>query len=799
MRKKERNPKLLTAQEFVNVEEIADDLIYSNDGYVFGFLYIRAGDNKLMSEREQEAYIEQLTSAMAQEKEPWQLLSVPRTSDTLGMIAHLAELRKKTDEDAKLKLINGEISEIQKITREGTKEPMIVLKCWTRASRGADRELKKRLSEIRSRLSENRVSAEPMRDRDITYLCKVFADLTVYQQLEDADFSDDLPVIAGETRRLSVKREKEDVLKSLITPVGGLSFGVSRVTVGSVTGRIYGAVRYPSELNRDWAVELTNSSDCVTSVTFYPGNSSELGDALSRSIRRNSSDAASENNARRRMRLEKQAEDAGKMIGEMDFKNAAIGHMSLLVMPFTDNEENLEEICRGVSGRYARKNIKLKTLGGLQKQAYKHVSPYYPNQPEIDDVTRHIMPLRTLIGGSPMTVNIYRDDNGCFFGNTMDGGIISLDFQYRGRDRTNGNIVAMGTSGSGKSTTLKHIIQSLYMCGVKILIIDPEREFRDLCKNLGGAWFDAGGGGAKINPLQIRPAPEDDEDTNGENMLYQADDNAMAAQIRTLDVFFKLYLPGLTNFQRALVKQSLVELYGSRGITWNTDFSKLGPESYPVLSDLHALMLKKSETEADYRELAAMFYDMAEGADSFLWNGQTNIDIDSGFVCFDTNRLQNGSDEVKRTQYFNLLTMCWERMSRDRDEPVFLLCDEGYIMLDPNMPQAAMFLRNMVKRGRKYGAQLGVVAQSAVDFLHESIRLYGQAILDNSAYKLMFRTDGKNLKETSELFDLTEAEENALLSGQRGKALCFIGGQHLQVEFKIPEYKLELMGRGGGN
>ena len=63
------------------------------------------------------------------------------------------------------------------------------------------------------------------------------------------------------------------------------------------------------------------------------------------------------------------------------------------------------------------------------------------------------------------------------------------------------------------------------MMGVKVIVIDPEREFRDLCRNLGGTWLDVGGGKAKINPLQIRPVPQDDEDE--ENPLYQSDDNAM--------------------------------------------------------------------------------------------------------------------------------------------------------------------------------------------------------------------------------------------------------------------------------
>lgn len=798
MTKTQKNPRLQTAQEFINVEEIADDFIYSKDGYIFGYLYIRAGDDKLMSEMEQVANAVNLTAAMSGEKEPWQLLSVPRTMDTVGMIEHLMELRRKTTVDAKLKLINGEISAIQEMTKEGSKEPLLVLKCWAKAARGADIALNKRLHEIRQHLLDNRVSAERMQDRDITYLCKIFSDLTTYQDFEEERFEDDIPLLTGQKRKLTVKTEQNSILRNIITPVGGLQFGTSRVTIGSVTGRVYGAVRYPSEMNYGWAVALMNASDCVTSITFHPGSLAQLGDALSRSIKRNSSDAVAESDARRRMRLEKQVQDGEKMIEELDYKNAAIGHMSLLVMPFTDNEDSLEDICRSVVNRYARKNIKLKSLGNIQQEAYKHISPYYINQQEIDDMLLHLMPLQTLIGGSPMTINIYRDDGGYYFARTMDGGIISLNLLYRGGERTNGNIFCSGMSGRGKTTVLKHIIQCLFMAGVRIIVIDPEREFRDLCRNLNGTWLDAGGGTAKINPIQIRSVPMDDEDEEENDRLYNSNDNAMALHMRTLETFFKMYIPSLSDLQRALVKKTLVEVYANFGITWDTDVTKLNNENFPIASDFYKLLEDKAKEDKRYEELAALFYDMAEGADSFLWNGHTNIEINSDFICFDTNRLIDGSDEIKRAQYFNILTMCWELTSSDRDEPVFLLCDEGYILLDPEIPQAAMFLRNYAKRCRKYEGMLGFVTQSVVDALHENIKRYGQAIIDNSAYKIMFGTDGKNLKETADLFKLTETEQNILLSAQRGKALCFIGSQRIQVDFDIPKYKLNLMGKGGG-
>ena len=796
MRKKRKieNPRLLTAQEFINVEDVADGLLYSSDGYLFGYLSIRAGDNKLMSPEERSREAENITASLAGETEPWQLLAVPRTVDTLGMISQLTELRKGVKEAARLKLLNGEIAALQNMTREGTKEPMIVLKCWMKAARGADALLKKRLHTLRGRLTENRVSCETMGDKEITYLCKVFADLSTYQEVSEV-FTEDIPALAGDDRQYT-RGETADLL-DLITPVGGISFSVSRVTIGGVVGRVYGAVKYPSELEYGWAVELLNVSDAVTCITYTPGNVSVLGDALSRSIKRNDVEASVENDARRRKLFERRAQDADRLIDDLDAKSAAIGHLSLLVMPFANKEEDLEDVCHTVVSRYGRKRIKLKALGSLQKEAYKQLSPYHVTQPYVEDIVQRIMPLKTLLGGSPMVVNIYRDDKGYYFGRTMDGGIISIDFLFRGQDRTNSNMVAVGAAGSGKSTTLKSVAETLYMAGVKVIIIDPEREFRDLCKNLGGTWLDAGGGAAKVNPLQIRAVPADDEEEE-QDLLYQADDNSMALHIHSLDVFFKLYLPSLTDLQRALLKKALVELYKAFKIDWDTDVASLPPEAFPLFSDFHVYLQELAKDDKRYEEIAALFCDMAEGADSFLWNGATNVEVENDFIVLDTNRLQNSSDEVKRSQYFNILTLCWDMISADRSRPVFLLCDEAHILLDPAIPQTAMYLRNMAKRVRKYEGMLAVVTQSVVDFLHEDIRLYGQAILDNATYKFLFSADGRNLQETADIFQLTAAEQNILLSGERGKALCLIGRQHVHVDFDLPDYKLELMGRGGG-
>ena len=89
-----------------------------------------------------------------------------------------------------------------------------------------------------------------------------------------------------------------------------------------------------------------------------------------------------------------------------------------------------------------------------------------------------------------------------------------------------------------------------YKNGTKIIFIDPESEYRDLCRNLGGDIINAGGGRDKINPLQIRPAPRDDENEDEKYRLYFDEGNGlgdMALHIKNLEIFFSLYLPDLTS------------------------------------------------------------------------------------------------------------------------------------------------------------------------------------------------------------------------------------------------------------
>lgn len=331
-------------------------------------------------------------------------------------------------------------------------------------------------------------------------------------------------------------------------------------------------------------------------------------------------------------------------------------------------------------------------------------------------------------------------------------------------------------------------------------------DYKELCEALNGDWINAGGGSnGRINPLQIRHTPIDDDDEVYKDDGFGMGD--MAIYIKNIEIFFSLYLPSLSDMHKAILKDCLIELYQSFNITWDTDISKLTNEDFPVFSDIYELIVEKAqqrekthkESEVNvYTELAMFLKDIAQGSDSFLWNGHSSIQTNTRCICLDTHDLQNTSDNIKRTQYFNILTWCWQLMSKNRTERVLLIADEAYLMIDPNVPQSLVFLRNVEKRSRKYEAGVAIISHSVVDFLDPAIKLYGQALLDIPCFKILMGCDGKNLQETKELYNLTDAEEELLASKKRGNALLMIGSKRLHISFEIPEYKFEYMGKAGG-
>lgn len=590
-------------------------------------------------------------------------------------------------------------------------------------------------------------------------------------------------------------------LQASITPIG-IEFEGNALRLGENYCRIYGIISYPSECDYGWYARLTNIPGTIVSINYEPIDNSQLIVAMSRNIKLNRGQALSTKDPRERQRAQKAADDQEKIMYKMDQNNEVMGRWNTTIMVLSRDKDDFQERCSRVENTVNYLGCKIRILSNLQKEGYQQLSPTYPQNKRIQETTSRAFPVSAFVGGFPFASGSFNDEGGYYFGRDSNGGIILIDFWRRDSQRPNSNITVIGSSGSGKSTAIKHIIASEYARGTKVIVIDPESEYKDMCLNpmFGGDWIDVSGGrGGLINPLQIRPVPPEDEEAEITEREKIGD---LAIHLKTLETFFQLYLPSMDDRLKALLNQSLVALYSNFGITWDTDIAQWKAEQFPTISDLYALVSERAvsnERNAPYYdELRTYLESAANGADHLLWNGYSTIDPRSSLVVLDTKSLIQMSGPVLAAQYFNVLSWCWGQITHDRNERIMLVADECWTMIDPKCPQSLEFLKNAEKRARKYEGSIVVGTQSVSDFLDPEVKFYGQPVLDLPTYKLLFSIDGQSLKETTDLFNLNDAQSDILSSWQRGVALMKAGNQAVKVQFVLSDERLELFGKGGG-
>lgn len=592
-------------------------------------------------------------------------------------------------------------------------------------------------------------------------------------------------------------------LLNILSPIGGIEYKKDHFRVGDYYGRVYAITKYPQQVRTGWLESIANIPNTVCCLNISPTEKDTLLENISKGIRQNEIQLDSIKDEIIRQRTQREIDDAVDLITKIDVNGETVVYVTIAIMVIAEDKEELIQRSKSVQTKLTSMQMKGRQLTNLSRRALNLMKPFAITDKVVKSIADRNMLNSTWIGGLPFSSSGFNDGVKYYFARDTKGGIVILDPWTRGGDRTNSNFVIMGTAGVGKSTVAKHLILNEYMTNTRIILVDPEREYKSMTENLGEKWIDIGSGrGGIINPLQIKTVPLDDDNDGykdeGKGM------GAMALHFQTLRTFFKLLYPELTSIQIAYLEEVLEELYAKFHITWDTDITGIPNNKFPIMTDLYNLLEYKAENEIDedkkteFSTLKSLIRGISVGAEKGLFNGYTSVEDFSKVICFDTFTLQNASDRVKKAQYFNILTYCWEIMSRDKEEKTMLICDEAYLLIDPQVPQTLIFLRNVAKRCRKYEGSLVIISHSIVDFLDESVKMYGQAILDMATYKILMGTDGKNLEESTVLFKLSETQQEFLYKKKRGLGLFIIGSNRIFVRFDIFNIEFEFFGKGGG-
>ena len=304
----------------------------------------------------------------------------------------------------------------------------------------------------------------------------------------------------------------------------------------------------------------------------------------------------------------------------------------------------------------------------------------------------------------------------------------------------NANSIVFAQSGSGKSYATKVEILRQLMQGVKVIVIDPEREYKKLTESVNGTYIKLSSTSSeKINPFDLASSSHNSND--------------LSEHVQDLTEIISLMVEGLSGHEKAAVDKAILAIYKK--------------SNSPLLQDLYKELKKLRQTK-----LCERLEKYISGSLSHVFNEQTNIDLSNRLVIFDIKDLPESLRQIMMMIISNFVS----NQVKASLEKRLLIIDEGWMLLQHE--ESARFVAGLVRRARKYYLGVSIISQQANDFLKNE---YGRAIASQSSLRILMRQDTTTIKGVVSEFNLSEYEQSFLLTCERGDALIIADQNHVAV------------------
>ncbi len=356
----------------------------------------------------------------------------------------------------------------------------------------------------------------------------------------------------------------------------------------------------------------------------------------------------------------------------------------------------------------------------------------------------------------PFTSSEMVQESGILYGiNKSNNSLVIIDrFSLN-----NANSITFAQSGSGKSYTAKIEILRQLMQKTKVIVIDPEREYKQLSESLNGTYIKLSARSAeKINPFDF-------------SLSSFGAENSLAEHIQDLTEVISLMAEGVTINEKAAIDKALIKTYKKFGWTMRTKSNR--GKKYPLLKDFY-----KTLKEDNHNSLATKLEKFVKGSLSTVFDSQTTVKLDNRLVIFDIKDLPESLRQIMLVIVANFV---YNQVKKDPQKRL-LVIDEGWLLLEHE--ESARFVAGLVRRARKYFLGVNIISQQANDFLNNT---YGKAIASQTSLRVLMRQDTTTIKKVVEEFKLSEYEEKFLLTCDKGEAIVIADQNHVAIKIIASE------------
>ena len=324
--------------------------------------------------------------------------------------------------------------------------------------------------------------------------------------------------------------------------------------------------------------------------------------------------------------------------------------------------------------------------------------------------------------------------------------------------------------------------------GIEQYVIDPEREYEKLAKNLKGTILKIGPtSNTYVNILDIRK--ESIEDEKG----------YLATKISRLIGFFNLIFGELNEEEKAILEEKLIKCYENKNITFDdkslykeeknrVSIEPIFKESkdMPILEDLYNILGEDKST----KKMQIKLIPFVKGSLNFF-NNYTNVELNNKLIIADVYDL--GEENLKYGMYL-FIDLFWDKIKNNREIKKAIYLDEVWRLIGvTSNKDVASFIYKIFKTIRKYGGSSIAITQDISDLFSLEEGIYGKSILNNSSNKIFFSLEEENILILSKYTNLSEKEKIEIKSLKRGDCLMFVGEEHILTKIDVDNFEKEII------
>jgi hypothetical protein len=297
----------------------------------------------------------------------------------------------------------------------------------------------------------------------------------------------------------------------------------------------------------------------------------------------------------------------------------------------------------------------------------------------------------------------------------------------------------------------------------------------------------------KINPLDIRTdymnltvlaGADDTEDQ--EDATNRAKSGAFYGKIQKLVDLVNLMAAKdedlSTNLSAAVqgkLERLFVETYHDFGITQDPASHANTP---PAMTDFFERLAAAAETDPDLELLRAELYQWEQGSLREVFDGQTNVDLDSPFLVLQISAANEGKG--KAPIMYAMLDYLSGRLSNP-EEAITCYIDEQWSLLKFKL--AVELMNELWRVGRVRNTSMVGITQDILEFVSSE---KSETIIRLSSTKMLLGQNRKTIDAISRYIELSQEQKTRIANFTKGQALLCVD-EDKQVPLQIVASELE--------